>query len=148
MFPDSSRGFTPTPWPDTVQCSLNLAGASPFIITIKMCPLEFTQNMSTKIHSRRGIIMDIFVHENSSKVSTRIHPQKMSTRIRTFWKKVSMRIHCQREFSIPFVDHLGLCRSWHLKNEKKEKNKYDHYQTAAQKGAFFYISGIEASSIH
>ena len=32
--------------------------------------------------------------------------------------------------------------------KKTEKNKYDRYHTGAQKEAFFYISGIEASSIH
>ena len=42
------------------------------------------------------------VHENSWKMSTRIHPLKISTRTPSFWKKVSTRIHFPREFSIPY----------------------------------------------
>ena len=41
------------------------------------------------------------VHENSWKMSTRIHPLKISTRTPSFWKKVSTRIHFPRKFSIP-----------------------------------------------
>ena len=34
-------------------------------------------------------------------MSTKIHPLNMSTKIRPFWKKISTRIHCPQEFSIP-----------------------------------------------
>ena len=44
--------------------------------------------MSTRIHQ---------------KVSTRIHPLTMSTKIRPFWKKVSTRSHCPRNISIPKI---------------------------------------------
>ncbi len=38
------------------------------------CPREFTQKMSTKIHPKRGLLVDKSVHEMSPKVSTRCHP--------------------------------------------------------------------------
>ena len=93
MLAEPSRGFATAP--------PALAVLAPFIITTKKCPLEFTQNMSRKIHSKRGILEDKIVHQNWPKVSTRIHPQKMSTSIHQFWKKVSKRIYCPRKVSIP-----------------------------------------------
>ena len=47
-------------------------------------------------------------------MSTRIHRLKMSTKIRPFLKKVSTRIHCPQEFSIP-------CRIWIMQNLDPEK---------------------------
>jgi hypothetical protein len=38
------------------------------------CPREFTQKMSPKIHSKRGLLVDKSVHEKSPKVSMRSHP--------------------------------------------------------------------------
>ena len=63
---------------------------------------EFTQNISMKIHPKRGILVDKNpkMDKNSWKMSTKVHPLKLSTRLCPFWKKVSTRIHCPREFSI------------------------------------------------
>ena len=38
------------------------------------CPREFTQKMSSKIHPKRGLLVDKSVHEMSPKVSMRCHP--------------------------------------------------------------------------
>jgi hypothetical protein len=82
-------------------------------LCIKKCPLEFTKNIFMKIHPRRGILVDKNVYENSPKVSTRIHPLKMSTRIRPFWKKVSTRNHFPQEFSIPEIRlHIPYARHY------------------------------------
>ena len=72
------------------------------------------KKVSTRIHPKnvqenspkRGILVD-----NSCKISTRIHPMKMSTRIPSFWKKVSIRIHFPLEFSIPSILCMLLCQN-------------------------------------
>ena len=78
-----------------------IMGRVRYSITIKKCPLEFTKNMSMKLHPRS--------HENSPKVSTRIHLLKITTRICPLLKKVSTRSHCLQEISLPFGQiHLNL----------------------------------------
>ena len=47
--------------------------------------------MSTKIHPKKKEFSWTFL-------SMRIHPLKVSTRIRPIWKKVSTRIHCPSHF--------------------------------------------------
>ena len=105
-----------------------------FVITIKKCPLEFTQKMSTRIHPNRGLLMEkkcpleftqkcprkfTQIEDFSwTKVSTKI---QMSTKICPFWKKVSTRSHCPRNVSIPPLSGLNKIHFFILNYRNNEK---------------------------
>ena len=68
----------------------------------KICPRKFTQ--------KEEFLWKKNVHKNSHKMSTRIHTQKVLTRIRPFWKK------CPWEFIVqeksPSRLPCELCGNW------------------------------------
>ena len=93
-----------TLWLDTEQCLLNIVGALP---PHPLCWLTNSvgticyhhQKVSTRIHQK-------YVHENSPKVSTRIHPLKMSTRIRPFWKKGPQEVNLHEKSPSQLINHV------------------------------------------
>jgi hypothetical protein len=89
-------------------------------LRIKSCYIEkFTPKISMKIHPKRGILVDkMCVHKNSWKMSTKIHPLKMTTRIRPFWKK---SVH--ENLLSTRILHPLIIRTIHFRLILKETNK-------------------------
>ena len=76
---------------------------------------EFTQKMSTKIHPKRGILVDKSVHENSPKVSTKIYsfcPRKFACYVHE--KSATPYVHVSAGLHLVIWLILILRKPWKL----------------------------------
>ena len=113
MFADPSRGFAPTPSDQHTSVGT--------ICCHEKCPLEFTKNMSTKIHPKRG---------NRQKCPREFTLRKCPLEFAHFEKKVSFQDQLLR-FQVEA--HGKFTRKW--QKEKITKRVWFYQGWALQMGA-------------